>query len=74
MKFVVGEESDGVEVLGFLREFSEIDRERVMLMPEGVTLARLRSVESWLQPFCADHDLIFCPRRQIEWYGPIRGT
>lgn len=74
MKFVVGEPTDGEEVLSYLGEFPAIDRDRVMLMPEGVTLGRLRSVEEWLQPFCADHDLIFCPRRQIEWFGAVRGT
>ena len=74
MKFVVGEAADGAEVLEYLQEFPEIDRGRVMLMPEGVALGRLQAVEEWLQPFCAEHDLIFCPRRQIEWYGSIRGT
>ena len=74
LKFVIGEEADGLEVIEYLKEFPDINRERVMLMPEGVTLGRLQAVESWLQPFCAEHDLIFCPRRQIEWYGSIRGT
>ncbi len=74
MKFVVGEEQDANEVIEYLEQFPEINRDRVMLMPEGVTLGRLQAVESWLQPFCADHDFVFCPRRQIEWYGSIRGT
>lgn len=74
LKFVVGTEEDGEEVLEYLREFPEIDRDRVMLMPEGVTLGRLTCVETWLKPFCCEHDLTFCPRRQIEWYGSMRGT
>ena len=28
----------------------------------------------WLEPYCAAHTLGFCPRRQIEWFGPTRGT
>jgi 7-carboxy-7-deazaguanine synthase len=74
MKFVVGEQEDGEEVLDYLLDFPDIDRDRVMLMPEGVTLGRLNCVERWLKPFCAKHALIFCPRRQIEWYGAMRGT
>jgi 7-carboxy-7-deazaguanine synthase len=74
MKFVVGDQTDGKEVLAYLEDFPEIDRDRVMLMPEGTTLRRLNAVEQWLQPFCADHDLIYCPRRQIEWFGAVRGT
>lgn len=74
MKFVVGEEEDGEEVLHYLEQFPEINHERVMLMPEGCTVGRLEQVAKWLEPFCADNDLIFCPRRQIEWYGSVRGT
>ena len=74
MKFVVGEEEDGEEVLHYLEQFPEINRERVMLMPEGCTIGRLEQVAQWLEPFCAEQDLIFCPRRQIEWYGAVRGT
>ena len=74
IKFVVGEEPDADEVLEYLREFPEIDRDRVLLMPEGVTLERLNRVASWLRPFCKQQWLTFCPRRQIEWYGAIRGT
>ena len=74
MKFVVSAPEDCEEVLQYLVEFPEIDRERVMLMPEGCTMPRLESVARWLEPFCAEHDMLFCPRRQIEWYGSLRGT
>ena len=74
MKFVVGKPCDGEEVLSYLEQAPHIDRNRVMLMPEGFSLGQLTCVEHWLKPFCAEHDLIFCPRRQIEWYGSMRGT
>ena len=74
MKFVVGEPNDGEEVLKYLEDFPEISRERVLMMPEGFTMGRLQEVEQWLKPFCDERDLTFCPRRQIEWYGAIRGT
>jgi len=74
MKFVVGELSDAKEVIHYLEDFPEINRQRVMLMPEGVTLGRLNSIEEWLVRFCESHELVYCPRRQIEWYGSMRGT
>lgn len=74
MKFVVSKEADAYEVIDYLDDFPSIDRDRVMLMPEGCSLGKLSSAEQWLIPFCAEHDLLFCPRRQIEWYGSVRGT
>ena len=35
--------------------------------------AALAEKARWLQPYCAAHDLTFCPRRQIEWFGMERG-
>lgn len=74
LKFVVGAPEDGDEVITYLKDFPCIDRERVLLMPEGFTLSKLNGVEEWLRPFCKEHDFLFCPRRQIEWYGSVRGT
>ena len=28
----------------------------------------------WLEPYCLEHGLTFCPRRHIEWFGCRRGT
>lgn len=74
LKFVVGSEADADEVLEYLSDFPQINRDRVMLMPEGVTLSRLHAIGSWLEPLCANHCLTYCPRRHIEWYGAMRGT
>jgi len=73
-KFVVKMVEDCHEVDRYLREFPEIDRGRVMLMPEGIEAARLAETAKWLEPYCREHGLGFCPRRQIEWFGPVRGT
>ncbi len=74
LKFVVHSPIDAEEVLAYLLDCVEIDRERVMLMPEGVDPDRLEETGWWLQPFCDSHGLRFCPRRQIEWFGNQRGT
>jgi len=73
-KFVVGTREDAAEVLIYLRQFPEIDRTRVMLMPLGTEVAELSRVAAWLVDYCAEHGLHYCPRRHIEWFGLARGT
>jgi 7-carboxy-7-deazaguanine synthase len=73
-KFVIGQPADCEEVTEFLGQFPEIDRSRVMLMPMGTTVEALSQIGSWLEPYCAEHGLHYCPRRQIEWFGYTRGT
>ena len=56
-------------------EFPEIVRDRVLLMPQGTEQEQLeRTRASWLRPYCEAKGFIFCPRKQIEWFGPVRGT
>ncbi|HUT09799.1 MAG TPA: 7-carboxy-7-deazaguanine synthase QueE [Thermoguttaceae bacterium] len=74
VKFVVDTPADCREVEKYLAEFPEIDRTRAMLMPQGTTVEELAEKARWLEPYCAEHDLTFCPRRQIEWFGQRRGT
>ena len=73
-KFVCGQPADAEEVLCYLQAFPELATDRVMLMPEGSTPWQLDRVADWLVPFCEQHQLTFCPRRQIEWFGMARGT
>ena len=74
VKFVIDSLDDCREVERYLAEFPEIDRARVMLMPQGTDRDGLDRKARWLRPYCESHGLIFCPRRQIEWYGLERGT
>ena len=73
-KFVVDTRADCDEVQRYLDGFPEIDRGRVMLMPQGVDIDALSQIARWLEPYCDEHGLQFCPRRQIEWFGCVRGT
>jgi 7-carboxy-7-deazaguanine synthase len=73
-KFVVDSLSDCTEVREYLADFPEIDRSRVLLMPMGTQAAALAAKAEWLEPYCKEHGLTFCPRRQIEWFGCRRGT
>ena len=72
-KFVVDGPNDCQEVLAYLEEFPEIERARVMLMPQGVDAVALAEKAAWLEPYCAAQGFTFCPRRQIEWFGTERG-
>ena len=55
-------------------EFPEIDRERVLLMPQGTDQEQLEARAFWLRPYCEAEGFVFCPRKQIEWFGLVRGT
>jgi 7-carboxy-7-deazaguanine synthase len=74
LKFVVDSIADIPELQAFLTEFPEIDSQRVLLMPQGTTHEELAQRASWLEPLCQEQGWTFCPRRQIEWFGPVRGT
>jgi len=74
IKFVVDSPQDCQEAEAWLSEFPEIDRSRVLLMPQGTDLEALREKADWLEPYCQEHGLIFCPRKHIEWFGNVRGT
>ena len=74
LKFVVQQPSDCEEVQRWLAAFPEIDRGRVMLMPQGTDADLLASIGGWLVPYCEAEGLHYCPRRHIEWFGLVRGT
>ncbi len=75
IKFVVDSLEDCREVEKYLAQFPEIDRDRVLLMPMGTEPPRLAETAVWLEPYCNQHGLRFCPRRQVEWFGGVlRGT
>ncbi len=73
-KFVVDTRDDCQDVELYLEEFPEIDRRRVMLMPQGTEAESLARQAEWLEPYCLEHALRYCPRKHIEWYGLVRGT
>lgn len=74
VKFVVDAPADCDEVEAYLRDLPQIDRKRAMLMPQGTCAEVLGRMAAWLEPYCREHELCFCPRRQIEWFGLVRGT
>jgi 7-carboxy-7-deazaguanine synthase len=74
VKFVVDQPADCREVEAYLARMPQIDRSRVMLMPQGIDADALTKRAVWLKTFCEGANVRYCPRRQIEWFGAMRGT
>jgi 7-carboxy-7-deazaguanine synthase len=74
MKFVIDTLADLDEVVKYLAELPQISRDRVLLMPQGTEREQLEARAAWLRPYCDTEGFIFCPRKQIDWFGPVRGT
>jgi 7-carboxy-7-deazaguanine synthase len=76
LKFVVDSPADAEEVLLYLEQLvaHRVDGDRVLLMPQGTNIDSLQKQEEWLLPWCEKHELRYCPRAHILWYGNQRGT
>ena len=73
-KFVIDTPEDCEEVVQYLKEFPEVPRHHVWMMPQGTAPEQLKGTGDWLEPWCRTHGYHYCPRKQIEWFGLVRGT
>ncbi len=75
LKFVVAQPGDVDEIEGMLASLKrEIPRHRVLLMPEGVTLEKIRGRAGWLGELCKARGYRYAHRLHLELYGNQRGT
>lgn len=74
LKFVVDVPDDLTEIETYLKEFPQVEREHVWLMPQGTEIEQLMERSAWLKPYCTEQGYRYCPRRHIEWFGAVRGT
>ncbi len=72
-KFVITSEKDLDEVLKIINRF-DIPREKIYLMPEGVTSEALKEKTLWLVEVAKQCRFNFSPRMQIEIWGSKRGV
>ncbi|MEM7145449.1 MAG: 7-carboxy-7-deazaguanine synthase QueE [Verrucomicrobiota bacterium] len=72
-KFVVCDERDVREV-GEMVERCGMDRERVYLMPEGVTAAALDARVGWVVEVCEAEGYQFSDRKHVREFGGGRGV
>src|SRR6476660_2147420 len=63
LKFVIDSPGDLASVDKYLAEFPEIERERVLLMPQGSEQIELEARAAWLRPYCDAEGLVYCPRK-----------
>jgi 7-carboxy-7-deazaguanine synthase len=74
-KFVVSRPEDVEELEHMLAALKrEIPREKILLMPEGTTLEKMRARSAWLAELCKARGYRYAHRLHIELYGNKRGT
>ena len=75
LKFVVSKEADMDEIERMISETGcAVPRSKVLLMPEGTTVEKLRASAGWLGELCKARGYRYAPRLHIELYGNKRGT
>jgi 7-carboxy-7-deazaguanine synthase len=75
LKFVIRSEADLAEMEQMILETNcAIPRSKVLLMPEGTTVEKLRASAGWLGELCKARGYRYAPRLHIELYGNKRGT
>jgi 7-carboxy-7-deazaguanine synthase len=73
LKFVVAEPGDLAETGTILQEIGA-DRNRVVLMPEGIDAATLQERGRWLIDICKREGFRYSPRLHIDLWGNQRGV
>ena len=74
LKFVIDRVDDVAEVDAMIATLAGVTADRVLLMPQGRTMEEMASRSLWLAELCHERGWPLCPRRQLEWFGPVRGT
>ena len=74
IKFVVDAPEQLDEIERDLADYGDVDPQRVLLMPQGTDQSELDRRGEWIEPYCDQRGYVFCPRKQIEWFGAARGT
>jgi 7-carboxy-7-deazaguanine synthase len=70
-KFVVSTEKNLIEIKDFIKKH-KLPREKVLLMPEGITKRELQKKSLWLAEICKKENLRFSPRLHINLWGNKR--
>ncbi len=74
-KFVVSTPADVEELETLLASLGrDIPRHKILLMPEAISLDRLRERSAWLGELCKTRGYRYAHRLHIELYGNKRGT
>jgi 7-carboxy-7-deazaguanine synthase len=74
LKFVVRKRLDIGEVLELLAALPVVDRDRVLLMPEGCSAVAVGERAAMVAALCVEHGFRYTPRLQLDLFGGGRGT
>jgi len=74
LKFVVDSANDLPEIRQTLSKLSNVDAERVMLMPQAVTRDEFLAKSLVVTELCKETGFIFCTRLQVLLWNNQRGT
>ncbi len=74
LKFVADKKTDLVEIEDILSKLKNVDRPRVLIMPQGRTKEELHERAPWIVELCKEHGFSYTPRLHIELWGNRRGT
>jgi 7-carboxy-7-deazaguanine synthase len=74
LKFVIEQLSDLEEVEELLVQLPGVDREKVLLMPQGVTRDELAERGPLVAEACKRYGFRYCPRLHVELFGNSRAT
>ena len=70
-KFVVSDEKNLHEIKNFIKKH-HLNKERIFLMPEGITKRIIQEKSLWLAEICKKENLRFTPRLHINIWGNKR--
>jgi 7-carboxy-7-deazaguanine synthase len=73
LKFVVTSPGDLDEING-IRDNLSVERDRIILMPEGTRQELLRERGLWLAEICKANGYRYSPRLHIDLWGDKRGV
>jgi 7-carboxy-7-deazaguanine synthase len=75
LKFVISSEADLIEAQSIVESIGiPILPEKILLMPEGVSMEMMRTRYPLLIKACLNHGYRLSPRLHIELFGNKRGT
>lgn len=72
-KFVGNDEGDLEEILNLQRRM-EIPKDRIFIMPQGITTGQFKEREKMLIDFCIETGFTYSPRLHIDIWGYKRGV
>jgi len=75
LKFVVTSSADVDEIQSLLADLNRpVPPHKVLLMPEGTTVEKIRGRNETLVELCKRHGYRLCHRLHVELFGHMRGT